>query len=173
MCPAHPPLSPEPAPSPAVSAVVGAWLPGLPAWSRLTLLQTGRLSTPTAGSLSGRDPGDLLDKEAERVGRTCVVLGTEPGFWAVLFGADAGDASHSVLPSSLPSSDVLSCTCLRAFAQTVSSARLGLAVSDMLPGQARVSPSQGSLVCISAQNVSLPPAQSIVWPRLRLLTSGS
>lgn len=173
MCPAHPLLSPEPAPSPAVSAVVGAWLPGLPAWSRPTLLQKGRRSAPTAGSLSGRDTDDLLDKEAERMGRTCAVLGTEPGFWAVLFGVDAGDASHSVLPSSLPSSDVLSCTCLRAFAQTISSARLGLAISDMLPGQAHVSPPQGSLVCISARNVSLPPAQSIVSPKLRLLTSGS
>ena len=85
-------------------------------------------------------------------------LGTELGVWAVLLGVDAGDASHSALPSSLPPSDVLSYTCLRAFAQTLSSARLGPAVSDTLPGQAHTSPSQGSRLCISALNISLPPA---------------
>ena len=84
-------------------------------------------------------------------------LGTELGVWAVLLGVDAGDASKSALPSSLPPSDVLSCTCLRAFSQTLSSARLGLAVSDTLPGQAHTSPSHRSL-CISALNISLPPA---------------
>lgn len=67
------------------------------------------------------------------------------------------DASHPVFPSSLPPSDAPSCTCLRAFAQTLSSARLRLTISDTLPGQAHTSPSQGSLLCISSLNVSLAP----------------